>query len=287
MNKLRTIGEVYQQASSFLDNAFEAELMLRKILHYDRVSFYLNLQKPFPPRLIEKWNDWLRKRKSNQPIQYIMREQEFYGRVFEVDASVLIPRPETEILIEKVLDRIDHSLVHQPLNVVDLGTGSGAIAVTLAAERSNLRTVAIDYSQKALQIAQKNAHRHGVSDRIVFLQGDFLAPLQDKQRAIDIVVSNPPYIPSNQINQLERQVRDFEPVLALDGGYDGLAAYRKIIWQLRSWKLLSKKYLLAFEIGYVQKKDVVALLHSSFPSATVDSYQDLAGLDRVVVAQVV
>lgn len=284
MNQWQTVGEVYQQASSFLGNAFEAELLLRKMLGYDRTSFYLAFSKRFPRTKMEKWQEWLNRRKTNQPIQYIIGEQEFYGRVFEVNESVLIPRPETEILVEKVLEQIDKHWRNQPVQVVDLGTGSGAIAVTLAVERSHVQVIAIDCSNEALQVAAKNAYRHGVGDQIVFLQGDFLAPLRDKETSIDVVVSNPPYIPSKEINELESQVRDFEPILALDGGIDGLQAYRKILSQLQTWELFSNRFLLAFEIGYSQKELVEELLRLNFDNATVKTYPDLAGLDRVVTA---
>lgn len=287
MSKWQTIGEVYRQASSFLGSPFEAELLLRKMMNLDRASFYLQLQEPFPPHLLEKWQEWLSKRKAHQPIQYIIGEQEFYGRVFEVDSSVLIPRPETEMLIEKVLERIDQCWSQSSPCIVDLGTGSGAIAITLAAERPHLRVIATDCSPQALQVAERNAHRHGVRDRIAFMQGDFLTPLRDQLDGMDIVVSNPPYIPSHHINQLESQVRDFEPWIALDGGPDGLIAYRKIVSQLHTWHGWVKKILLAFEIGHDQKDAVTRLLHSYVPNATIDSHQDLAGNDRIIIAQVV
>lgn len=284
MNQWQTVGEVYRQASSFLGNAFEAELLLRKMLGYDRTSFYMAFSQRFPQHKMKKWKEWLNRRRANQPIQYIIGEQEFYGRVFEVNESVLIPRPETEILVEKVLEQIDKHWGNQPVQVVDLGTGSGAIAVTLAAERSHIRVIAIDCSKEALQVATKNADRYGVGEQVVFLQGDFLAPLWNKEDSIDVVVSNPPYIPSKGIHDLESQVRDFEPILALDGGNDGLQAYRKILSQLQTWKLYSNRFLLAFEIGYTQREQVEELIRLNFDDATVKTYPDLAGLDRVVIA---
>lgn len=287
MSPFQTIGEVYQEASFLLGDAFEAELLLRKLLDIDRTTFYLSFQKPFPQSKQVQWKKWLEKRKRHFPIQYILGEQEFYGRLFEVNRSVLIPRPETEILVEKVLTHLATHRKHSSPHVVDLGTGSGAIAVTLAAENKNIRVSAVDCSSQALQVAMKNAKRHGVDDRIQFIQGDFLVPLMEESREVDVVVSNPPYIPSGDLAHLEKQVRDFEPTLALDGGSDGLKAYEKILDQLKKGELLSSKWLIAFEIGFSQKAEVSRLIRTFFPTAKVNVYQDLAGFDRVVIAQVV
>src|SRR5690606_17854905 len=265
----------------------EAELLLRKFLRLDRTSFYLRLPEQFPAHRWNEWEEWLKRRKAQQPIQYILREQEFYGRIFEVDPSVLIPRPETELLIEHVLAYLDKNQSTPSPSVVDLGTGSGVIAVTLAKERANLNVTAIDCSEDALRIAARNAKRHGVEDRVSFLRGDFLAPLKDRHRIIDVVVSNPPYIPTDQIQQLESQVRDFEPHLALDGGSDGLQAYRTILSQLTSWDLCATRCMIAFEIGWNQKREIIQLFSTFFPHARIEVFQDLAGLDRIVLAELV
>lgn len=287
MAKTSTIGEVYQQASSLLGNDFEAELLLRKFLGFDRTSFFLHLRDPFPAHKLSEWESWLSKRTSCQPIQYILGEQEFYGRIFEVNASVLIPRPETELLVEHVLLYLDRHNDDQTPVVVDIGTGSGVIAVTLAAERSNIHVIAIDCSEDAIRVAERNAKRHGVKEHIRFLCGDYVAPLQHEPHMIDVLVSNPPYIPTDQLKQLERQVRDFEPHLALDGGADGLAAYRTILSQLSAWNLLAPHAMMAFEIGFDQKEQVVGLINSFFPAALIEVHQDLAGNDRVVLAEIV
>ena len=287
MEKGDTIGDVYRQASSLLGNAFEAELLLRKLLGYDRTAFYLHLQDRFPAHKWSEWKAWLKKRKAHQPIQYIVREQEFYGRLFEVDPSVLIPRPETEILVENVLAYLDDHWCDQSPLVVDIGTGSGAIAVSLVAEKPNIEMIAIDCSTDAIRIATQNAKRHGVSDRIMFRCGDFLTPLQNYHQTIDVIVSNPPYIPTDQIPYLEKQVRDYEPHLALDGGFDGLVAYRTILSQLRTWELCSERCMIAFEIGAEQKAEIVALIKRFFPAVEIKVVQDLAGFDRVILAELV
>lgn len=284
MENQQTIGEAYRKASDYLGDSFEAELLLRKLLGFDRTAFYLAMQQSFPMEKQQILQEWLMRRAAHEPIQYITEEQPFYGRRFLVNPSVLIPRPETEILVEKVIQTADHIFGKQPLHVADLGTGSGAIAITLAAERPDWHITAVDYSTAALQTAIKNAARHGVENRIRFEQGDFLTPLIDSQETVDVVVSNPPYITQDEMKTIEAQVRDFEPTLALVGGKDGLDAYRKILMQLRISNLRAEKYIIAFEIGATQGEAVQSLLQSFNDDLMIEVLPDLAGYDRVVLA---
>ncbi|MFD1422548.1 peptide chain release factor N(5)-glutamine methyltransferase [Laceyella tengchongensis] len=286
MHREYTLREAYRRASSFLqdngaeENAnFEAELLIRRLVGLDRTQFFMRLSDPFPTDLATKLEEWLRRRATGEPLQYIVGDQEFYGRVFQVSPAVLIPRPETELLIEAVIDEAERRFAEDELRVVDVGTGSGAIAVTLALEKPQWQLTAIDLSASALEVAQMNAARYGVREQICWLQGDLLAPVGAGLSDIDILVSNPPYIPSQTVYELERQVRDFEPHLALDGGDDGLSPYRRMVSALASVKAGPK--LICFEIGADQGRAVAELLASVCQEVTVK--QDLAGLDRIVV----
>lgn len=283
MKTWQTIAEAYQAASAFLGDEFEAELLLRKLLGVDRAAFFISLHQPFPKEQIAHFQSWLQRRKASEPIQYILGEQEFYGRVFVVNTAVLIPRPETELLIELVLQHTDEKWPGKPLHVVDLGTGSGAIAITLAAERPDWQLTAIDLSPAALQVAKRNAERHGVVAQIDFRQGDFLLPLTEKSQQLDLIISNPPYIAADEMPELAAQVRDFEPALALTDGDDGLTAYRAILQQLGQIQV-TDGYSIAFEIGTTQAQQVTSLIQQFDQSLHVTTYKDLAKHDRIILA---
>ncbi|MFC7440078.1 peptide chain release factor N(5)-glutamine methyltransferase [Laceyella putida] len=281
-----TIQEAYRRASSFLQErgggesaAFEAELLMRRLLGMDRTRFFARFSEPFPQDRAGELAAWLERRASGEPLQYIVGDQEFYGRVFRVNPAVLIPRPETELLVETVLQEAEQRFSNDALSVVDVGTGSGAIAVTLALEKPTWHLTAIDLSLSALKVAQANAEAHGVREKICWLQGDLLAPLGAELSQVDILVSNPPYIPSRTVQTLEKQVRAFEPHLALDGGDDGLDPYRRMVETLA--RVEAGPQLVCFEIGADQGEAVAALLASICQEVLVK--QDLAGLDRMVV----
>ncbi|SEM80357.1 peptide chain release factor N(5)-glutamine methyltransferase [Lihuaxuella thermophila] len=288
MESIGTIREAYQWASSFLQDGgisspeFEAELLIRRSLGVDRTRFFTMWKEPWPAELTPRLRQWIQRRVQGEPLQYIFGDQEFYGRTFEVNPSVLIPRPETELLVETVLREADKEWGDQPLHVVDVGTGSGAIAVTLAVERPRWRVTAIDISRSALQTARRNAARHGVEERMEWIHGEYLTPLLGTASAPDILVSNPPYIPSGQVPKLEKQVSQFEPRLALDGGEDGLDPYRVLTKQLAEWDG-KRVRLVCFEIGADQGPEVSNLVRNISREVSVSVRQDLAGRDRIVV----
>jgi release factor glutamine methyltransferase len=217
----------------------------------------------------------VQRRLAGEPIQYITGETEFYGLPFHVAADVLIPRPETEHLVEKVIE-LAASL--QSPRIVDVGTGSGAIAVALAHKFPNAQITAIDLSAPALAIAQENAKRNGVAIR--FLQGDLLTPVANEQ--FEIVVSNPPYVPDADRSTLSVEVRDHEPSLALFAGPDGLDIYRRLIPQ--AFARLVPGCFIALEIGYGQSSAIEALLTNS-GFQTIEFLPDLQGIPRVASAQ--
>jgi len=217
------------------------------------------------------------RRQSGEPIQYIFGEQEFYGLPFRVTRDVLIPRPETEHLVEEVLDLAARFPAPR---IVDVGAGSGAISVTLAHHLPDARITAIDLSPAALAVARENARFNGVAGRIRFLHGDLLAPVAEER--FDIVVSNPPYVPSGDRASLSVQVRDYEPSLALFAGNDGLDIYRRLIPAAQS--ALNPGGFLALEIGYGQSTVIAGLLTgSSF--LDVEFLLDLQDIPRVACAR--
>jgi release factor glutamine methyltransferase len=284
-----SVKEAYRWAAERLGERgesawFESELLLRSALGWDRTRFFTRMDEPMPKEAADRFQTWVMRAASGEPLQYLIGEQSFFGRSFRVDPSVLIPRPETEVLVERVLAEADQIFGRQPIRVVDIGTGSGAIAVTLACERPHWEVWAIDLSPEALATAQTNAEIHGVRNRIVWRQGDLLEPLSTSGKRAQVVISNPPYIPRDVIPTLEKRVRDFEPVLALDGGVDGLEIYRRIVRQLPA--VLDEPALVALEVGAGQSDAVAAMLQQLPMDVRVDVTNDLAGIPRVVCANI-
>jgi release factor glutamine methyltransferase len=283
-----TVREALARASSFLreagvaDPPFEAELLLRHCLGWDRTRYLISLGEPMPADALACLIDLCQRRARREPIQYMIGTQEFYGRPFRVRPGVLIPRPETEILVEQVLR---HAAViwpsEQPLVVADIGTGSGAICVTLACERPHWQVSTVDLSPDATVIARENAEQLGA--RVRFLQGDLTQPLVEEGLQVDILVSNPPYIPSAVVDTLDAEVRAYEPRLALDGGADGRDCYRRLCEALPA--VLKRPGLVAFEVGIHQSRDVAGLMKESGVIDEVEIIPDLAGIERVVVGR--
>ncbi len=218
-------------------------------------------------------NDYL----AGKPVQYITGSVNFFGRDFIVNEDVLIPRYETEELVERVLEAIDDCFPEGPLDVVDVGTGSGAIAVSLKAEQPRLRVWATDISAKALAVAQKNAQVNQAD--VTFLEGDLLEPLIARHLKFDVFVSNPPYIPLDQ--EIDPLVRDNEPHVALFGGGDGLYFYRLIFQKVR--QVLKEKAILAFEMGYDQADAMRKEMDIYFPHDDYEIIKDMSGKDRMLL----
>ena len=258
-----------------------AERLLLHVLGLTKTELLRDFREPFPEAMREAWEAVLRRKERGEPAQYITGEQHFCGRAFRVTPAVLIPRPETELLAEAVLAALP---ADEPLAVADVGTGSGALAVTLAAERPMWRVVATDLSEEALAVARHNAARHGVAERIRFARGDLLEPFLTGTRedVPDAIVSNPPYVPAGELPKLQREVAEFEPRLALDGGADGLEAYRRLAAQLAALPVLPR--LVALETGAGQAEAVAALLGTASDWAEIRFVRDYAGIDRHVLA---
>ena len=222
-----------------------------------------------------KFSQGLKRLESGEPISYITGIREFMGLNFFVNPSTLIPRADTEILVETVLDLLSG----KEAKILDIGCGSGCIGVSIAYYNKNVHVTEIDISKAALETAQKNACKHGVENRVSFINMNILTDFP--QEEFDILVSNPPYIRSDVIPTLEKNIRDFEPKTALDGGSDGLVFYKKIIENER----IKKEGYIAFEIGYDQGNDVINLLEKSGKFCEIRLMKDLADNDRVVIAK--
>ena len=249
-----------------------AEILLAHVLKASRVRLYVDLDRPLHKEELASFRALIERRSQGEPTQYLTGSREFYNRPFQVDARVLIPRPETELLVEAVLHAIPKDA---PCRVADICTGSGCIAVTLAAERPQARVWATDLSEGACEVARANAQQNAVAERVSVLHGDLLGPLPRDER-FDVIVSNPPYIASGELPGLQLEVQR-EPKLALDGGPEGLDLVGRLISSAREY--LRPGGLLAMEIGETQGAQVKALLEQAgYRDARVE--KDLERRDR-------
>lgn len=285
-----TIGQLLKEAAEGLQEAglptpkLDAEVLLCNLLDVERIHLHIYPEKEVSEEVQRIFWQGIDQRKKHMPIQYIVKKQEFMGLDFHVEEGILIPRGDTEILVEKAMEIYEKNYAPNKVKIMDIGTGSGAIVVSLAKFISNSTLTAIDISPKALEVARKNASTHGVNHKIRFLEGSLFTPIhgKDEKEGYDFIVSNPPYIPRAVVDTLDPGVKDYEPHLALDGGEDGLEFYREITMGAREY--LKKEGWLLFEIGYDQGESVSQLLKmNGFKDVNV--IQDLAGLDRVVLGK--
>jgi release factor glutamine methyltransferase len=257
----------------------DARLLAQKLLGWDAARFFTSANEGEPADFAALYERLVERRERREPLAYITGHQEFWGLEFEVSPAVLIPRPETELIVEAVLERFPES--HASLEAADVCTGSGCLAVALAHERPGVRIVAADVSADALRTARRNADRHRVADRIQFEQADLLDGTGST--AVDLIVSNPPYVPDGDRATLQPEVRDHEPPVALFAGEDGLAIIRRLVD--RSTGQLKTGGLLIFEFG-VGQADAVRELISQSPGLTMlDVKQDLQGIPRTAVVR--
>jgi len=262
--------------------ARDAELLLLHTLQIPRVTLLAHPNRELTPGQQARYEDNITRRLQHEPIQYITGHQEFFGLVLRVSPAVLIPRPETEHLVETALKLLPADKAEEPLNlkIADIGTGSGAIAVALAVHLPHAQITALDISTDALAVAAANARKHNVADRIRFLQSDLLSALDREAESFDAIVSNPPYIPESDRPTLHPQVRDYEPAAALFAGETGFDIYRRLIPEAQN--ALKPNGLLALEIGHGQREALAALLTSW---QEVSFVNDLQQIPRVVFAQ--
>lgn len=273
------------RAAGVEEARFEAQLLLAFALGVSRSSVVARTYAPLSGEQRERFTDLIARRVRRVPFAYLRGTQEFYRREFVVTPAVLVPRPETELLVEKVLEKVGASFARdlpgqEQVTLADVGTGSGCIAVTLAAEQAQICAVAFDISPDALALAQLNARNNGVAEQVRFVRGDLLTG--GAAGAFDIVASNPPYIPTDVIEGLQAEVRDYEPRLALDGGNDGLHVYRILV--VGSERALKPGGWLFMEVGQGQADAVSALMRRA-GYANIEAFRDLAGIERVVCGQ--
>lgn len=285
MIKHRTYREALLGASSLLDvaniNPKIAEWLMLHLLQLDRTSLMQQINKGMSSAEWDTYSQWIKRVGANEPYQYITGVEEFYGLEFIVSPDVLIPRPETEQLVENVLIyRNELWSEKEKVVAVDVGTGSGAIAISLALEGKLIEMTGVDLSLDALEIASRNASKHQA--KVKFLHSDLLNTLIQTEQQVDIIVSNPPYIPLNQKELLDHNVVGFEPHMALFAEEDGLYFYRKIIEQAK--KVLKSKGMIAFEVGIDQAEQVAIIIKEHFPNAQCKIKKDLQGIDRMVFA---
>lgn len=267
---------VRETAKQLGDNArFEAELMVMSVMEMDRTRLVLNGKLPVMPQHTYRMNKMIERRKKGEPLQYILGETEFMSLDFFVREGVLIPRSDTEILVETVIDKIGD----KKTTVADICTGSGCIGISIAHYKKNTDVELFDISDIALETAEKNIKRNNLSDRVKSYKMDILNEYPKKK--YDVVVSNPPYIVKAVIETLQTEVKDYEPRIALDGGEDGLVFYRRIAETAHNF--LKKGGLLAFEIGYNQGESVRGLMQNDFYDTEV--IKDLNDNDRVVIGK--
>jgi release factor glutamine methyltransferase len=260
------------------DGRREAETLIAHCLNCTRLDLYRADSTSLDPDQHEAFWGLIRRRARREPLQYILGTQEFWALEFRVTTDTLIPRPETELLIEAVLEQFGRPAV--PITLVDLCTGTGCLAVTLATLYPTARILATDLSPAALDVARSNASRHGMTGRIEFLEGDLLEPLAGLDERIDVIVANPPYVPAAELDRLQPEVGLYEPRIALDGGRNGLDYYRRIL--PRAFDVLRSGGRICLEVGIRQASPVCAMAER-IGWRVNRIKKDLANIDRVIV----
>lgn len=276
-------AEIFRQYS-FQDAYVEAELIIAHVLRINRINLYSEPERSIPDSELLKIRELIVRRLSHEPMAYILNNQPFMSLDFSVNRSVLIPRPETETLVECAIN-IARSLSQNLVTFADIGTGSGAIAVSLAKYLEKSFVFATDNSPDALKAAKTNAEKHKIMHKCKFLNGDMFSPLKEgnfKQR-VDIVISNPPYVPTHEIQFLEADVKNFEPKDALDGGEDGLFHIKRLIREAPQY--LKPQGYLMFEFGIGQRVQVQSLILAEQAYSEMRIENDLSGLERIAVAR--
>ena len=278
------------QAASALSRAgiesarLDAEVLLADALGVTRDRLYPDYDAPLTADRHERFCSLVGRRCRREPVAYLTGRREFWSLDFLVTPAVLVPRPETELLVETAVGLIGETpTLDLGFRILELGTGSGAIAVSLAREKPAAEIWATDISPAALEVARANASRHAVADKIHFCAGDLFEAVSDRREFFSMIVSNPPYVPSDEFDRLPRDVRDFEPRIALDGGSDGLDFYRRIVRAGRLY--LASSGLVLFEIGEDMADEVVRLFADAGCYTLARVYQDYSGRDRVVSAR--
>lgn len=289
MAEIWTIGKIlkwteeYFQKYNIENPRLDAEVLLGYVLNKERIFLYVHFDQPLDSEELAKFKECIKKRAMKMPVAYITGVREFMGLDFKVTEATLIPRPDTEILVETAMERLGKIAGNEAgagKRFADLGTGSGAICLSILNYMQEIKAVTVDISPKAIAVAKENAEKFAVSDRIEFLEGDFLKPLENKGK-FTAILSNSPYIPKQDILGLEADVKDFEPMGALDGGIDGLDFYRQLL--VKGANYIEDGGFLAIEIGINQSQAILEMAKRNLMWGKVEVIKDLAGIDRCVV----
>ena len=285
------LGELLRRAVAELQRGGDAEpraaaeVLLADLLDLPRPSLFLDTHRVLTPTQRDAYAARIRRRLQGEPVQYIVGRQEFWSLSFIVNAAVLTPRPETELLVEHGLRHAQQWVAQRGVAALalDVGAGSGNVAISLAHSAPECRVWGIDVSGDALQVARANAERHGVASRVAWIQGDLLTPIRDVEPRFALCVANLPYVTTSEWDALPRHIKAYEPALALRGGADGLDLIRRLI--AMSPTVLAPGGMLALEVGWRQAKAAQDALRRQDAFAEVGAERDLAGIDRMVWAR--
>lgn len=250
-----------------------AKMLLADLLEINQLELINHLEEIVEPNKVDEYKNKIELLKANKPIQYVIGNVNFYGNKFQINKNVLIPRFETEELIENTLNLIPEIFPNKDLKVIDLGTGSGCIGITLKKKVPELNVTLLDISSEALEVAKQNSIN--LNAEVTLIQNDMLENINEKY---DIIISNPPYIKEDE--EIEDIVKENEPHLALYAGKDGLDCYKKILNEAK--ECVNKTFLIAFEIGETQKDEIISLAKNSFPQATIIAKKDMQERDRMI-----
>ena len=281
------VGELLKKTATWLGTRgsssarLDAEVLLAKVLDLERIKLYTSFDRPLSPAELDSYRELVRRRGEQEPVAYILGSREFYSREFQVDTRVLIPRPDTEVLVDTALELLGPE--PGEALVLDYGCGSGVIALTLAAERPDLRLLALDISADAIEVAKENARQLGLESRVGFVRSDGLSRLPTRFHGrLAAIVANPPYIALDEQATMARDVLNYEPRLALFPGEDPLLHYRLLAAEATTW--LIQNGALVLEVGHKQATQVCALLEEN-GWHDIQVRSDLARVDRVVYAR--
>ena len=284
-NQIWTIGRILKWTEDYFGQKgvesprLDAEVLLSHVLGKQRIYLYVHFDEPLQAEELARYRAMIKQRIDRVPVAYILGEKEFMGLTFKVTPDTLVPRPDTEILVQAAVDRLKQ-WTDGTVRLADIGTGSGAICLSVLSMLDGVTADTVDISPAARAVAEENAAILGLSERVTFHTGDLLTPIREQQ--FTAILSNPPYIPEADIQELAPEVRCKEPMTALSGGRDGLDFYRRLCDEAPA--MLSDDGFMAFEVGIHQAEDVAQLAEASPLIVRTEILKDYAGIDRVVVA---
>lgn len=281
-----TIIKLVQWATTYFNNhdidspRATAEILLAHVLNTRRIDLYLRYDQPLIPAELKRFKALIKRRLNREPVAYILGRKEFWSMELHVTRDVLIPRPETECLVEKTIELLALDSDLESKRILELGTGCGAVILALASENARHSYWATDISINAIRVARQNAKQNDLDGKVYFITGDWFAPLRSKPGLFDLIVSNPPYIKSDDLTRLQPEIHAYEPLLALDGAADGLHCLRRIIQS--AYLFLKPQGVIILEIGHDQKAPLKQMIAECGEYEEINFYQDYSGYDRIL-----